>query len=125
VGVSIGVSRILGILMGKGHLVASRATPTCVLIALNNPQHTVAAMGIASALRSRGIPAEVYGQPIAYGKQIQYAEKKGIPYVWFHDVNGDGRSEVRDLAQTSQAEADAASWTPDPSVLRPSITSRL
>lgn len=124
VGISIGISRILGILMGKGHLAASRATPTCVLVALNNPEHTTTAVKIASILRSRGICAEVFGQPLPYGKQIQYAEKKGIPYVWFHDVKGDDRHEVRDLSKAQQVEADPEQWMPDPAMLRPEIVYR-
>ena len=121
VGMSIGISRILGILMGRGHLAASRATPTCVLVALNNSGHTATAIRIASTLRSRGIPAEVFGQPVAYGKQIQYAEKKGIPYVWFHDVKGDQAHEVRDLGRAVQVEADLETWMPEAALLSPEI----
>ena len=38
---------------------------------------------VATALRSRGIPAEVSPSAAKYGKQIRYAERRGIPYVWF------------------------------------------
>jgi histidyl-tRNA synthetase len=107
--------------MGRGHLVASRATPTCVLIALNDLDHISTATQIATELRSRGIPAEVFGQPLPYGKQIQYAEKKGIPYVWFHNVDGDEVSRVRDLASKEQSIATPGSWMPEPSRLHPSI----
>ena len=121
VGVSIGVSRILGLLIGRGLLVASRQTPTCVLVAVNTAEHTTAATGIARALRGRGIAAEVFGQPVKFGKQIEYAQKKGIPYVWFHDAAGDGKHEVRDLARSSQTAVDLATWSPDPELLRPGI----
>ena len=121
IGVSIGVTRILGLLMGRGHLVASRSTPTCVLVALNNAESRPASVAVARALRSRQIPAEVFDEPRKFGDQIKYATKKGIPYVWFCDVDGSGRHEVRDLSESSQSEADPASWLPKPELLEPTI----
>ena len=38
VGISIGVSRLLGLLLGKGLLTASRSTPACVLVAVNDEE---------------------------------------------------------------------------------------
>jgi histidyl-tRNA synthetase len=121
VGVSIGITRILGLLIGRGLLVASRQTPTCVLVALNDDAHRDRAMEIARALRARDIPAEVFHLPLKFGKQIQYAQKKGIPYVWFQDPAEPGRHQVRDLARSEQADADLAAWTPAPEHERPSI----
>ena len=34
-------------------------------------------------LRARGIPCEVAASPQKFGKQIRYAERRGIPFVWF------------------------------------------
>ncbi len=55
VGISIGVSRILGLLFGAEALTVSRSVPTCVLVALPDDESRPACMRIASALRSRGI----------------------------------------------------------------------
>ncbi len=43
------------------------------------------------ALRARGIAAEVAPAAAKYGKQIRYAERRGIPFVWFpgDDEGGD------------------------------------
>jgi histidyl-tRNA synthetase len=123
VGVSIGVSRILGILMGRGMLVASRSTPACVLVTLNSAEHQGSANMIARRLRSRSIAVDVFHEPVRYAKQIEYAQKKGIPYVWFHDVEGDGRHAVRLLSESTQVEADPETWVPRPDLLRPQILS--
>jgi len=120
VGVSIGITRILGLLMGRDLLVASRQTPTCVMVALNDDAHRPGAMAIARALRGRGIAAEVFHEPVKFGKQIAYAQKKGIPYVWFQDP-AEGGHQVRDLAQGAQADADLATWTPAAEWERPTI----
>jgi histidyl-tRNA synthetase len=119
VGVSIGVSRILGLLIGRGHLVASRATPTCVLVALNDAGHRADAAAIAHELRSRGIAAEPYHEPESYKKQLRWAQRLGIPYVWFHE--GERKHSVKNMTDGTQTEADLATWQPAPELLRPAI----
>ena len=56
IGVSIGVTRILGILMGRGLLRASRSTPSCVLVALKDAESHAEAIAVVTSLRARGIP---------------------------------------------------------------------
>lgn len=121
VGVSIGITRILGVLLPKGALTTDRSSPTCVLVALNSEEHRPAAHTLARQLRARGIAAEVASAPQKYGKQIRYAERKGIPYVWLHDAQGDGRHEVRDLRTSTQADADPQTWEPAPDRVRAHI----
>ncbi|HTE53277.1 MAG TPA: histidine--tRNA ligase [Kofleriaceae bacterium] len=122
VGVSIGITRILGVLMGRGLLVASRQTPACVMVALNDDAHRDDAMQIARTLRARGIPTEVFHEPIKFGKQIRYAQRKGIPYVWFQDPEVATRHQVRDMSQGAQVDADLATWAPEAQWERPTIT---
>jgi histidyl-tRNA synthetase len=107
VGISIGVSRMLGLLFGAGALTVSRPVPTCVLVALPAEESRRECDRIAAALRGRDIPTEVAPTPAKYGKQIRFAERRGIPYVWFPDAG-----EVRDIRSGEQAPADPASWTP-------------
>ena len=107
--------------MCSGWATASRATPTCVLVALNDAESRPAAMAVARKLRSRQIPSEVFDEPRKFGDQIKYATRKGIPYVWFCDVDGSGRHEVRDLRESSQVEVDSESWFPRPELLQPTI----
>jgi histidyl-tRNA synthetase len=119
VGVSIGVSRILGRLFKTGAVQASRAVPTAVLIAVTDEEHRTASNQVAAALRSRGIPTEVAPSAAKFGKQIKHADRRGIPYVWF--LSDEGHS-VKDLRSGDQVAADPAAWSPPAQDLRPTIS---
>ncbi|MDQ2845221.1 MAG: histidine--tRNA ligase [Actinomycetota bacterium] len=123
VGISIGVSRLLGLLVGKGLLTASRSTPACVLVALVSDDQWARSSAVAKALRDRGIPCEVAPTAAKFGKQIRYAERRGIPYVWFP---GDGEEhaadQVKDIRSGEQVDADPAFWTPPDADLRPTVS---
>jgi len=120
VGISIGVSRLLGRLLAQGTVRASRSTPSCVLVALNDEATRGDSMRIASALRSRGIPCEVAPAAAKFGKQIRFAERRGIPFVWFPGA-GEHGDQVKDIRSGDQVDADAAAWTPPAEDLHPRI----
>lgn len=120
VGISIGVSRLLGLLLGKGLLTASRSTPACVLVAVNDEAGRPASTRIATALRARGIACEVAPKPAKFGKQIRYAERRGVPYVWFPGA-GESGDQVKDIRSGDQVDAEAGSWEPPAEDLRPQI----
>jgi histidyl-tRNA synthetase len=119
VGISIGVSRMLGVLFGASALAVSRSVPTCVLVALPAEERRPDSDRIAAALRRRGIATEVSPSAAKFGKQIRYAERRGIPYVWFP---GDP-DEVKDIRSGAQVEADPARWQPPAEDLHPVIGS--
>jgi histidyl-tRNA synthetase len=121
VGISIGVSRMLGILFGVGALTISREVPTCVVVALPTEERRRDADRIAGALRRRGIATEVSPTAAKYGRQIRYAERRGIPYVWFPGVDG-GPDTVKDIRSGEQVAAAAATWRPPDEDLRPMIS---
>lgn len=137
VGISIGVSRLLGLLLGQKLLTASRSTPACVLVAVNDEESRPTSTRVATALRARGIPCEVAPKPAKFGKQIRYAERRGIPYVWFPAAGqpaaevGDGRDttdavgvrsdQVKDIRSGEQVDADASAWQPPAADLHPQI----
>jgi histidyl-tRNA synthetase len=121
VGISIGVSRLLGLLIGKGLVRASRSTPACVLVAVNDEDSRPESTWVATALRQRGIPCEVAPRSAKFGKQIRYAERRGIPYVWFVGAAADGGDQVKDIRSGDQVDADASGWAPPPEDLRPQI----
>lgn len=116
VGISIGVSRILGRLFSQNALTADRKCPTCVLVALAAEETRGDAEAIARALRARGISSEVHYEPGRSDRQIRYAERKGIPYVWFADGG-----EVRDIRSGVQSAADPATWMPPEEDLVPQV----
>jgi histidyl-tRNA synthetase len=79
------------------------------------------------ALRARGIATEVYHEAAKLDKQIRYAERKGIPYVWFTGAGtgaDDSDGEVRDLRSRQQVPASAASWCPPEDDLRAAVVLR-
>ncbi|HUQ00479.1 MAG TPA: histidine--tRNA ligase [Aeromicrobium sp.] len=119
VGISLGVSRLLVPLVADG-LTASRAVPSVVLVSLADDDARTEAADIARRLRARGIATEVAPKPEKFGKQIQHAEKRGIPFVWFP---GDGTADgsVKDIRSGEQTPADPDHWDPPPADLRPQI----
>ena len=112
VGISFGVSRTLVPLLGKGHLTASRPVPTCVLVAVDSEETRGAAIAVASKLRRRGIPTEVAPKADKFGKQIRYADRRSIPYVWFTAAETDAGGEVKDIRTGEQLPADPSRWVP-------------
>ena len=118
VGISVGVSRLLVPLLAQGRLVASRSVPTCVLVAVDAEETRAAAMETARRLRSRGIPTEVAPKADRFGKQIRYADRRGIPFVWFSDGS------VKDIRSGDQVPADADSWRPPDADLHPTVGAR-
>jgi histidyl-tRNA synthetase len=123
VGISIGVSRMLGLLFGASALTVSRSVPTCVLVALPSEEGRPDSARIATALRRRGIATEVSPSAAKYGKQIRYAERRGIPYVWFPGAGSGTADEVKDIRSGAQTEADPTMWTPPAEDLHPVIGS--
>lgn len=111
VGLSVGVTRLLSRLFGAGLVRASRPVPTAVLIALPDEAGRPAANRLAAAFRERGIATEVSPTAARYGKQIRYADRRGIPYVWFPGRD-DHPHQVKDLRSGEQVDADPAAWTP-------------
>ena len=124
VGISIGLTRLLSLLVGRRGLTASRSTPAAVLVALNDEGSRASSLAIASTLRARGVPCEVAPAAAKFGKQIRYADRRGIPYVWFPG-GPDRGDQVKDIRSGEQVDADAARWTPPADDLVPQlVTSR-
>jgi histidyl-tRNA synthetase len=120
VGISFGVSRTLVPLLAEGVLSGSRAVPSAVLVALADEESRPASEAVAAALRARGIACEVAPSPQKYGRQIRYAERRGIPFVWFPG-GGDEPHQVKDIRSGDQVAADPVAWSPQEADLRPTI----
>ena len=112
VGISIGLSRLLSRVLGSGLVEVSRAVPTAVLVAVVDEEHRADSDAVADALRARGIAADVAPTAAKFGKQIRFADKRGIPFVWFPGMGGAADS-VKDIRSGEQVDADAATWMPD------------
>ena len=119
VGISFGVSRTLVPLITEGVLTGSRAVSSAVLVALADEDARPGAQELANRLRRRGVPTEVAASPQKFGKQIRYAERRGIPYVWFEQA--DGSHQVKDIRSGDQVDVDPDSWTPPDADLHQTI----
>ena len=119
VGLSIGVTRIVSRILSQGFATVSRSVPTAVLVTLADDDAWSEAQDVAAALRSRGIPAEVAASAEKFGKQIKFADRRGIPFVWF--TSSEGAHEVKDIRSGEQTAADPASWAPPETDLRPVV----
>jgi histidyl-tRNA synthetase len=122
VGLSLGVTRLVGRLFAQNLLDVTRKVPTCVLVALADEGSRASSAVIARRLRDRGIAAQVAPEPAKYGKQIRFADRRGIPFVWFPNPDGD---EVRDIRSGEQVPADASEWQPPADDLRPGLVAAM
>jgi histidyl-tRNA synthetase len=116
VGLSIGVSRLVSRLLSAELVRATRSVPSAVLVAVASEEERAASDAVATALRARDIPAEVAPSAAKFGRQIKYADRRGIPFVWFPgsvgDEGGPGADQVKDIRSGDQVDADAATWKP-------------
>jgi histidyl-tRNA synthetase len=125
VGVSFGVSRTLIPLLADGVLAGSRAVPSAVLVVVVDEDSRPASEAVATALRARGIPCEVSAGAQKFGKQIRYAERRGIPWVWFPGRGANDPHEVKDIRSGNQVDADPQTWQPPAADLHPTIEEQL
>jgi len=111
VGISIGFSRLFAKLLQDGKLKSERRSPADILVVLPAEDRRALALTTAQALRKRGFRVETYHAPQKVGRQLSYAEKKGIPFVWFPPFEDGRPHEVKDMASGAQNPADLDSWS--------------
>ena len=102
---------------------SSIAVPTAVLVAVTSEERRTASNRVAEALRRRGVPTEVSPSAAKFGKQIRFAERRGVPYVWFPGADGEPDT-VKDIRSGEQVEADAETWEPAAADLHPNVSAR-
>lgn len=121
VGMSIGVSRLMAFVLGEDSgIAATRGTPSAVVVAVTDEDRRSEADAVAAALRARDIPCEVSPSAAKFGRQIRYAERRGIPFVWFTD--GESGHEVKDIRTGEQTPADPQTWEPGAEDRWPQVT---
>ncbi|WP_114560300.1 histidine--tRNA ligase [Desertihabitans aurantiacus] len=117
VGFSFGVTRLLAPMFTRGELTATRSVPSAVLVAVDDEGTRGTAEQVAAALRAGGTSCEVAPKADRFGKQIRYAERRGIPFVWFGGLYG----EVKDIRSGEQVAAEAGTWQPPEDDRRPRV----
>lgn len=112
IGVSIGLTRLFSKMLAEGLIETGPLSPTQVLVALPSEEVRPQASSTAAQLRRRGFNVELYHEADRYGRQIRYASRKGIPFVWFPPAEEGGAHEVKDLGSGDQVAADPERWAP-------------
>lgn len=106
VGVSMGIDRLL-VALESLSLLPETLSACRVLVAVLSEEERETMYGVASQLRRRGVPTELYlGNKLAFREQIKYAAAQGIPWLLIQGEN-ERQSDVvalRDLATREQVE---------------------
>ena len=106
VGMSMGLSRALGVALKLGLFKTGAKSPTQVLVVNVESSDKTKMLNIAEQLRARGIKTEVYLEGGKLAKQLKYANDKKIPYVWF-DID----NTVKNMETGEQVSANPETWT--------------
>jgi histidyl-tRNA synthetase len=104
-GFSLGLERILVVMGERGMFPAGlAATPADVMVAVFDGKDIAHAMRIASRFRVAGLRVLVYPDAEKIGRQIKYADSRGIPYVAIlgSDEIANGTVTVKNLAGQAQ-----------------------
>ena len=116
-GFSIGVSRLQTALRNLGKLPADDVPAPVLVTVMDRDAEALAGYGaIVRRLREAGIRAEMYqGNPKQFGKQLQYADRRGCPVAIIQgaEERADGKVQVKDLAagkRLSSEIADNQAW---------------
>lgn len=110
IGVSIGITRLFSKMLDEGLLKAGAMSPTQILVVLPEEARRAEAAATAHKLRSRGYNVELYHSDTKIKKQLAYAEKKGIPYVWFPPFKDGQPHEIKNMANGEQTQARPEDW---------------
>jgi histidyl-tRNA synthetase len=107
---------IVGLLIERaGKRPELRTSPSHVLVTLFSADLYVDTLALTTQFQRAGIKAEQYLEPIRLGKQIRYADRKGIPYVAIlgPDELAEGKVVLKDLAsgvQQAYSTESAIEW---------------
>jgi histidyl-tRNA synthetase len=108
-GFSLGLERILVVMTERNMFPPTLATaPADVMIATFDAAGAAAALRLAGTLRGAGLRVFVYPDAEKIGKQIKYADSRGIPFVALLGENeiSNGKVTVKNLAAQSQETYD-------------------
>ena len=106
VGVSFGADRIYDVMKGLGKFPEALSAGSRLLFANLGADDVRYVLGIASALRGKGISVEVYPDAVKLKKQFDYASRKAIPFI---SISGEserssGRVNLKNLATGVQQD---------------------
>jgi len=110
IGISIGLSRLFSKMLDMGLIKNSKKTPAQIMVVLPDEDRRKEAAETASLLRERGYKVELFHSAIKLKRQLSYAERKGIDYVWFPPFKDGQAHEVKDMRTGDQKHSDPVIW---------------
>ena len=81
VGISFGADRIYDVMLGCGLFPEELNCSTRVIFMNLGEKEQAASLSLLRELRNAGVPAEIYPESAKMKKQMEYANRRGIPYV--------------------------------------------
>ncbi len=88
VGMSVGLTRVMELILSEKVIPLPAASPAKLFFTVLDENQRPAVLTIVRELRQQGIAVEVTLGTPKLGKQIELAEKRGIPFVGFVDATG-------------------------------------
>jgi histidyl-tRNA synthetase len=107
VGISIGFSRLFAKMIEKGTLNTTQKSPADLMMIMPAEERRAEIIALCQQLRKRGLKVEMYHAARKIPDQMKYADKKGIPFVWFPDADG---HKVKNMKTQEQGPADPDTW---------------
>jgi histidyl-tRNA synthetase len=105
IGVSIGLTRLFASLLDQGLITPKGKAPTDILVVLPDETRRAESSKTAHILRQKGLKVELYHTDGKIKNQLAYAEKKGIPFVWFPPFKDGAPHELKDMKTGEQMAA--------------------
>jgi histidyl-tRNA synthetase len=106
IGVSIGLTRLFWILLEDGYIKPGPKSPTQILVVLPEESRRAEAAETARQLRQLGYNVELFHSDSKVKRQLSYAERKGIPFVWFPPFEDGKQHEVKNMATGTQSQVN-------------------
>ena len=104
VGISFGADRIYDVMCGLDLFPLHATISTSALFVSLGEQEQLAAMRAADMLRKEGVQTEVYPDICKMKKQMEYANRRGIPYVIIigSDELAENKATIKDMESGKQ-----------------------
>lgn len=110
VGISIGATRVFGVLLEKGIITLDNAAMADVLVIQVDPTLMGDYFRLAAELRAASLKVEVYVDQHKMGKQLKYADRSGVPFALLmgSDEKARGAVTLKNLRAGTQEEIPLA-----------------
>lgn len=108
VGISFGADRIYDVMTGLDLFPEEATVTTRVMFVNLGEQEAAVSMRLMAGLRAKGISAEIYPEAVKMKKQMEYANRRSIPYVVIvgSDEMSSGRATLKDMTAGGQVSVE-------------------